>query len=83
MDEVVLAQIEELESQIRACKQILDNTDYQAIKYAEGLLTDDEFADMKAIREEMRANINTYEAQYGVWRRFSSINLLHFFCLFL
>ena len=66
MDEVVLAQIEELESQIRACKQILDNTDYQAIKYAEGLLTDDEFADMKAIREEMRANINAYEAQIEV-----------------
>jgi len=66
MDEVVLAQIEELESQIRAYKQILDNTDYQAIKYAEGLLTDDEFADMKAIREEMRANINTYEAQIEV-----------------
>jgi len=66
MDEVVLAQIEELESQIRAYKQILDNTDYQAIKYAEGLLTDDEFADMKAFREEMRANINTYEAQIEV-----------------
>ncbi|MCC8068707.1 MAG: hypothetical protein LIO71_02950 [Ruminococcus sp.] len=66
MDEVVLAQIEELENQIRICKQILTNTDYQAIKYAEGLLTDDEFADVKALREEMRANVNSYEAQIEV-----------------
>lgn len=37
----------------------LDSTDYQVVKKMEGLLTDDEFAPVKAARQEARDAINT------------------------
>lgn len=39
-----------LKFRIIALKQALKNTDYQAIKYAEGLLTEEEYAPIKAQR---------------------------------
>ena len=42
-------------------KSKLDATDYQAIKYAEGLLPDDEYASIKAQRQAWRDEINTLE----------------------
>lgn len=50
-------------SEITALKQILTNTDYQAIKHSEGLISDDDYAEMLEFRAELRAKINDYEAQ--------------------
>lgn len=49
--------------QIIALKQRLQATDYKAIKYAEGLLTEEEYTPIKAERQQMREEINRLEAE--------------------
>lgn len=49
--------------QIISLKQQLQSTDYKAIKYAEGWLTEEEFAPIKAERQAMRDDINRLEAE--------------------
>lgn len=44
-------------------KQKLSNTDYQAIKYAEGELTEEEYAPIKAQRKAWREEINRLEEE--------------------
>lgn len=44
-------------------KQALQRTDYQAIKYAEGLLTEEEYAPIKAQRQAWRDEINRLEEE--------------------
>lgn len=51
----------QLEEEIKDLKQKLYDTDYQAIKFAEGLLTADEYAETKAQRQEWRDRINELE----------------------
>lgn len=51
----------ECESEINACKQILASLDYQALKYAEGALTEQEYAETKAKRQHLRDKINENE----------------------
>lgn len=51
------------EHKITILKLKLENTDYQAIKYAEGELTKEEFAPIKAQRKEWRAEINRLEEE--------------------
>jgi len=46
---------------IAELKTLLTGTDYQAIKYAEGELTAEEFAETKAQRIAWRVEINTLE----------------------
>ena len=46
---------------ISELKQKLKDSDYQAIKYAEGLITYDEYLPIKNQREEYRKKINVYE----------------------
>ena len=53
----------ELHDKIMYFKVKLAKTDYQAIKYAEGKLTVEEYAPMMAQRDEWRANINRLEAE--------------------
>lgn len=48
--------------QIEILKHQLSETDYKAIKYAEGLLTEEEYAPIKAERQQMRDKINELEA---------------------
>lgn len=55
--ELDLLRIEEL-------KALLKESDYKAIKYAEGLFTDVEYAPIKAMRQSYRAEINALEAKY-------------------
>lgn len=50
-----------LRIEILKCK--LKETDYKAIKYAEGLLTEEEYAPIKAERQAMRNEINRLEAE--------------------
>lgn len=53
---------EELDKlRIAELKQYLFNTDYKAIKYAEGLLTAEEYAEIKAQRQAWRDEINKLE----------------------
>lgn len=51
------------EQEIKDLKQKLKDTDYKAIKYAEGQLTDEEYASTKAERQSWRDRINELEAQ--------------------
>lgn len=51
------------ETTIEELKQMLLNTDYQAIKYAEGELTEEEYAPIKAQRKEWREEINRLEEE--------------------
>ena len=48
---------------IKDLKQNLTNTDYKAIKYAEGLISDEEYAETKALRQEWRDEINRLESE--------------------
>lgn len=50
-------------SEISSLKNQLSKTDYQAIKFAEGQLTAEEFASMRAQRQEWRDQINELENQ--------------------
>ena len=52
-----------VEYQIEALKQNLADTDYKAIKYAEGLLTDEEYAETKSLRQQWREEINQLEKE--------------------
>ena len=59
--EIVLTPVEE----IAKFKDKLEATDYQAIKYAEGILSDVEYAEMKEQRQTWRNRINELEAIAG------------------
>jgi chromosome segregation ATPase len=56
-------QIENYNCQIRALKQALEMSDYKAIKYAEGAISEEEYAEAKNIRASYRAQINKLEAE--------------------
>lgn len=49
--------------EIETLKQQLADTDYQAIKYAEGQITEKEYAPIKAQRQAWRDRINELEAE--------------------
>ena len=44
-------------------KQQLSQTDYKAIKYSEGWLTEEEYAETKAERQRIREEINRLEEE--------------------
>lgn len=50
------------EAQIQVLKKLLIKTDYQAIKFAEGELSAEEYAPIKQLRKEWRQKINELEA---------------------
>lgn len=51
------------EMQIMLLKNRLKETDYKAIKYAEGWLTDEEYAEIKTERQRIRDEINELEKE--------------------
>jgi len=53
------------QKRISELKQLLSSTDYQAIKYAEGELTDSEYTPIKQQRKAWREEINELEEQLG------------------
>lgn len=61
VEEVKADEATEINRQIRELKQKLFDTDYKALKYSEGWLTDEEYAEAKAQREEWRSAINKLE----------------------
>ena len=50
-------------ARIAELKRNLQNTDYQAIKYAEGELSAEDYASTKAQRQSWRAEINQLESE--------------------
>ena len=54
--------IQAINREISELKKNLFDTDYKAIKYAEGLLTDEEYVEIKVQRELWRKRINELEA---------------------
>lgn len=54
-------EILERENEIKELKGLLNDTDYKAIKYAEGLISEEEYAPIKAQRQEWRDRINELE----------------------
>ena len=53
----------EAEAEINACKNILAQTDYKALKHADGALSDKEYDQTKAQRAGLRERINELEAE--------------------
>ena len=49
--------------QIALLKNRLQETDYKAIKYSEGWLTEEEYAETKAERQHIRDEINRLEEE--------------------
>lgn len=57
------------EKVIKDLKQKLAETDYQAIKYAEGRLSEAEYAEIKQQRQAWRDEINHLETELGLKER--------------
>lgn len=58
---VVDTTIPDAQAEIAALKKQLSDTDYQAIKFAEGWLLEEEYAPIKAERQSWRDRINELE----------------------
>ena len=52
-----------VDEQIALLKQNLADTDYKAIKYAEGLISEQDYAETKALRQQWRDEINRLERE--------------------
>ena len=63
IQEVKIDPKDEIRWQIINLKKQLSDTDYKAIKYAEGILSEEEYAEDKAKRAGWRAEINRLEAR--------------------
>jgi hypothetical protein len=53
---------DEIMSEINACKILLRDTDYIAVKFAEGAITAEEYQETKEKRAEWRETINLLES---------------------
>ena len=62
VEEIKADEAATINKEISELKKKLFDTDYKAIKYSEGWLTDEEYAEAKAQREEWRKRINELEA---------------------
>lgn len=51
----------EIQGEINALKQLLTNSDYKAIKFAEGEMSKEEFAPVREQRQAWRNRINELE----------------------
>ena len=61
VEEVSRDKTQAINKEISELKRNLSDTDYKAIKYSEGLLSDEEYAEVKAQRQEWRDEINKLE----------------------
>lgn len=53
---------ESIFAEINALKILLRDTDYKALKHADGAMTDEEYAPIRQQRAEWRARINELES---------------------
>lgn len=61
--EIVVDPVSEKRKRITELKRKLDETDYQAIKYAEGFINETDYAPIKAQRQAWRDEINQLELE--------------------
>lgn len=61
--EIVVDPIAEKQTRIAELKRKLSETDYQAIKYAEGFISETDYAPIKAQRQAWRDEINALETE--------------------
>lgn len=54
---------DEIQGQINAYKLLLSQTDYKALKHADGAMTDEEYAETREQRAQYRSAINALEAE--------------------
>lgn len=59
----MIDKITEIDMNIAGLKQILANSDYKALKHADGALTDEEYEDTKQKRQQLRDDINALELE--------------------
>ena len=59
MDEKKMA----IESEIAGLKQILASSDYKALKYAEGQISEEDYAEIRDQRQALRDKINELETE--------------------
>ena len=52
-----------IESEIAGLKQLLTNSDYKALKHADGALTDEEYEKIRQERQKLRDKINVLEQE--------------------
>lgn len=52
----------EIQGEINGLKQLLAQSDYKALKYAEGEITESEYAETREYRQSLRDKINQFEA---------------------
>ena len=52
-----------IEGEINALKQLLANTDYKALKHADGVMSDEEYAETLDLRKSYRYKINKHEEE--------------------
>lgn len=52
-----------IESEIVGLKQILTSTDYKALKFTEGQISEKDYAETKKQRQQLRDKINELEAE--------------------
>jgi len=57
--------VKNAEKRINELKGLLSSTDYKAIKFAEGELTEEEYAETRTLRRSYRAEINELEKLLG------------------
>ena len=56
----------QIEAEITALKNLLAQTDYKALKHADGALSDEEYAPTEKARQGYRAKINELEEKLAV-----------------
>lgn len=54
---------EQIDGEIRALKQLLAQSDYKAMKFFEGWISEEEYLPVKMKREEYRMQINILEEE--------------------
>ena len=52
-----------IESEINGLKQLLANTDYKALKHADGVISDEEYSETLELRKSYREKISTLEKE--------------------
>lgn len=55
--------MDEKQARANALRQLLENTDYKAIKYSEGEISEADYTETKAKRQAWRDEINELEAE--------------------
>ena len=57
---------QEKEAEISALKILLAQTDYMSLKHSEGAMTDEEFVEIKELRQSWRMRINKLQEELSI-----------------